>query len=90
MRRRVLATLLAIIAPQGWIEPSRAADVDLAGDTKAAGEVSVTFQRWLQAYERDLKKRAPGTSWVPNVEEVYAAGNLGFRGCSMGAACRRG
>jgi len=29
-------------------------------------------------YEADLKSRAPGTRWVPRVEEVHAEGSLAF------------
>ena len=29
-------------------------------------------------YEADLKSRAPGTRWVPRVEEVHAEGSMAF------------
>ena len=31
-----------------------------------------------RGYEADLKSRAPGTRWVPRVEEVHAEGTMAF------------
>ena len=42
------------------------------------GSEDQSFADLQRGYDADLKARAPGTTWVPLVEQVYADGNLAF------------
>ena len=42
------------------------------------GGPDASFADLRRDYETDLKSRAPGTRWVPRVEEVHAEGRMAF------------
>lgn len=37
-----------------------------------------TYNDLRQGYVQDFATRTPGTTWVPQIEEVYAEGSVGF------------
>ena len=42
------------------------------------GAKDQSYDDLRRSYESDLKTRTPGTTWVPNVEEIYSDGSLAF------------
>jgi hypothetical protein len=38
------------------------------------------------SYAQDFRSRAPGTKWVPNLQEIYADGGLAFVPLDLGVA----
>jgi uncharacterized protein (TIGR02246 family) len=42
------------------------------------GSKDQTYEDLKHGYVQDFSTRAPGTTWVPHIEEVYAEGSLGF------------
>ena len=42
------------------------------------GSKDQSYADLRKGYEQDFRSRAPGTAWVPQVDEVYADGNLAF------------
>ena len=51
-------------------------DPDVIFEFQASPDASAAVLR--RDYEADLKARAPGTRWVPRVEEVHAEGSMAF------------
>jgi ketosteroid isomerase-like protein len=51
-------------------------DSDVVFEFQGSPDASAEMLR--QDYEADLKARAPGTRWVPRVEEVHAEGSMAF------------
>jgi uncharacterized protein (TIGR02246 family) len=42
------------------------------------GAKDQSYDHLRRSYESDLKTRTPGTTWVPDVEEIYSDGRLAF------------
>jgi uncharacterized protein (TIGR02246 family) len=42
------------------------------------GSADQSYDDLRRSYEVDLKTRAPGTTWIPAVEEIYVDGRLAF------------
>jgi uncharacterized protein (TIGR02246 family) len=70
---------------QSWVKAYDAGDVARIMDIFDKGVVfsfqgnrDESYDDLRRDYEADMKTRKPGTSWVPQVEEVYAEGKLAF------------
>jgi ketosteroid isomerase-like protein len=70
---------------QGWTAAYEKGDLDgtmriFAPDLVFAfqGGKDQTFDDLRQDYVGDFATRAPGTTWVPHIEEVYVEGSVGF------------
>jgi ketosteroid isomerase-like protein len=70
---------------QSWLQAYKSGDVvgimaifDRSVVFSFQGNKDQSYADLQRDYETDLKARAPGTIWVPDVEQVYADGNLAF------------